>query len=267
MAMVPQERWVETDAGRIFVKQWEISESPTSTPIILLHDSLGCVQLWRDFPLQLAETLNRSVVAYDRLGFGKSDPHAGPIKLDFIEQEARGSFRAVVQQLALSEFVVFGHSVGGGMAICCGAEYPATCRGVIAESAQVFVEELTLQGIRNAEQSFAAPAQLERLRRYHGDKAEWVLDAWTSTWLSPAFESWTLDTELRHLRCPLLAIHGSKDDFGSAAHLERIGTRTKDATIEMMTDAGHTPHRENAGAVINSVRDWLCRTSPLSQPK
>src|SRR5690606_22709508 len=135
--------------------------------IVMQHDSLGCVALWRDFPERLAIATGRAVVAYDRLGFGQSDPYPGQLEPDFVTQEAHGGFQAVRNALDIGSFIAFGHSVGGGMSIACAAAHPAACAALITESAQAYVEAHTLAGIRQAKAAFAEPGQLQRLEKYH----------------------------------------------------------------------------------------------------
>ncbi|MEG1456634.1 MAG: alpha/beta fold hydrolase, partial [Comamonas sp.] len=125
---------------------------------MLLHDSLGCTALWRDFPDALARLTGHPVISYDRLGFGLSDAHPGVLGVDFVATEAQDSFGALLDALAIDRFMVFGHSVGGGMAVSIAAAYGMRCQAVITESAQSFVEPLTLDGIRAARDSFAAKA-------------------------------------------------------------------------------------------------------------
>ncbi|WP_240635134.1 alpha/beta fold hydrolase [Lysobacter enzymogenes] len=175
---------------------------------MLLHDSLGCVELWRDVPARLAAASGREVVAYDRLGFGRSDPHPGALGAGFVVEEAAGGLRAVCDALRLERFVVFGHSVGGGMAVAAAALHRQRCTGLISESAQAFVEDRTRAGILAAREAFAQPQQMQRLRKYHGDKAPWVLGAWIDTWLSDAFAGWNLDAQLAQVICPTLVVHG-----------------------------------------------------------
>ena len=169
--------------GRLFARVWgESRMAKALPPIVLIHDSLGSVELWRDFPSRLATATGHPVVAYDRLGFGRSDPHPGVLETPgFIRAEARVSLPALRSGLAIDRMILFGHSVGGAMAIVAATEIAATAVAVITESAQVFAEERTLASIRTAKSAFAAPDQLERLARYHGTKASWVRDAWTET--------------------------------------------------------------------------------------
>lgn len=253
------EHAIPTPRGTLHAMQWSPQmDTGTRLPIVLLHDSLGCVALWRDFPSQLALTSGRRVVAYDRLGFGLSDPHPGLLQPDFIHDEARGDFQHVREALGIGRFIVFGHSVGGGMAAGCAAAWIDDCVALVTESAQAFVEDRTLQGIRAARGTFAQPGQVERLAKYHGDKAAWVLAAWIETWLAPTFASWTLDDDLRRVQCPSLVLHGEHDEFGSAAHPQRIAALTGGpSTLHLLRDRGHVPHRERPDDVLDSLRRWL----------
>ena len=249
--------FIDAPGGKRFGCVWG-DVSAASTPIILLHDSLGSVELWRDFPGRLAEVTGRAVVAYDRLGFGRSDPYPGALDTDFIREEARSSLPALQARLGIGRMILFGHSVGGGMSVCAGAALPDSIVAVIAESAQAFVEDLTLAGIREAENGFEAPGQMDRLARYHGDKARWVLQAWTGTWLSPHFADWTLDGELRRLGCPVLAMHGDRDEYGSRRHPERIGSLPPGGgEVVIFEDCGHVPHREKPELVLQAVTRFV----------
>lgn len=254
-----RDTWVETPLGRLFVRAWhDQADEVSKPPIVLFHDSLGCVELWRAFPEQLARASGRNVIAYDRLGFGRSDPHPGRVGSDFIRNEAKTMFPQLHAQLGLGDFVAFGHSVGGAMATACAATFPAQCRALITESAQTFTEDRTLQGIRDAKVSFEQEEQVARLRRYHGDKTPWVLSAWIDTWLAPEFSNWSLDDVLQSVRCPVLAIHGDDDEFGSARHPQRIRDLSSGpATMLILPNCGHVPHREQSQVVIEAVQAIL----------
>lgn len=252
-----QQHWIETPHGQLFAQSWSPVQE-RGVPVVLLHDSLGCVALWRDFPERLAQVSGRRVIAYDRLGFGRSAAHPGQLVLNFVQDEALGDFQAVCLQLDVTRFAVMGHSVGGGMAVGCAAAWPQACEKLITESAQAFVEHRTLEGIRNAKSQFAEPGQLARLQRYHGDKAEWVLRAWTDTWLSPEFSQWNLDAQLLQVRCPLLSLHGDNDEFGSTRHPEHItALATEPVSLHVLQNCGHVPHREQADAVLTLVQGFL----------
>lgn len=256
--IVTEDLRVPTHDGRLFARRWSpTSVAPGAAPLVLLHDSLGSVELWRDFPERLARGTGRVVVAYDRLGFGRSDPHPGHLGIDFIRREADEGFLQLKDALGFGRFVVFGHSVGGGMAVGIAAAHSNDCEALITVSAQAFVEDRTVAGIEAARGVFADPMQVERLRRYHGDKAPWVLGAWIERWLAPDFAGWSLDKDLPHVICPNLVLHGEHDEYGSAAHPQRIADRSAGPSTLHIGDWGHVPHREQPQQVIQLVTDWM----------
>lgn len=232
--------------------------SATRAPIVLLHDSLGCVALWRDFPAMLTTATGRRVIAYDRLGFGRSDPFPGTLPPTFIHDEATRGLATVCAALGIERFIAFGHSVGGGMAVGCAAAFADDCVGLVTMSAQAFVEDRTLAGIRTAQTAFAHPGQVERLAKYHGDKAAWVLHAWIDTWLAPSFADWTLDADLARVRCPTLVMHGEHDEYGSVLQPQRIaGGVAGPSSLHVLDGVGHVPHREQPDAVLARVGAWM----------
>ncbi|MDQ3023316.1 MAG: alpha/beta hydrolase [bacterium] len=250
------DRVVGLPEGRLFTRVWLASVS-TLTPILLLHDSLGSAELWRDFPEALCAATGRSVIAYDRLGYGRSDAHPGLLADDHIETESE-TVALLLDQLGVDHFVAFGHSIGAEMAVACGSRLPQRCAAVIAECAQSWIEDKTLRTIAAAREQFNDPEQLEKLRRYHGDKAEWVLDAWHGTWFRPSMREWSILPELPNLRCPLLVLHGADDKFVS---LEQPRTMARSgggpSRLEIIDGCGHIPHRERMDVVLDVVSDFL----------
>jgi pimeloyl-ACP methyl ester carboxylesterase len=229
-----------------------------AAPVILLHDSLGCVEMWREFPSLLAEKLLRPVIAYDRLGFGRSSRRAQLPSIRFIEEEAEIYFPAILAGLGIRRFIAFGHSVGGAMAVIAAARLARDCEAIVTESAQAFVQDQTLQSIAEAKKSFEDPRLFERLARYHGENAGWVLRAWTDTWLSPEFASWSLEKDLPLVRCPLLAIHGVHDEFGSVRFPETLSELAGGPAEKLIIeDCGHVPHREKGSIVLDAVDRFL----------
>ncbi|WP_042628743.1 alpha/beta fold hydrolase [Burkholderia plantarii] len=279
--MTDEIRRIATPSGQLFAQRWPAAQATrgappdqpagearrlhtgpdlndAAAPIVLLHDSLGCVALWRDFPAALARATGRDVIAYDRAGFGRSAPARGPLAASFIEDEARLALPALRQAFGFSRFVALGHSVGGGMAAGFAAAEPACCEALVTIAAQAFVEDRTLDGIRAAREAFALPGQFERLRRHHGERARWVLDAWIDTWLDPAFGGWTLDATLARIRCPVLALHGEHDEYGSPRHPARIAERVPGPVrVVLLPGCAHVPHREAMPAVLEAVAAFL----------
>lgn len=250
--ITPTEFRIHGPHGLLYAQVWKGDE--TRLPLLLLHDSLGAVSLWRDFPHQLAQATGRTVVAYDRAGFGRSVVRSEPVATSFIADEAHEGIVPVMQALGLERVILLGHSVGGGMSLAAAAALGAQVAGVVTMAAQTFVEERTLQGIRDAKLAFAQDGQVERLARYHGERARWVLDAWIGTWLAPTYADWSLEQVLPQIKVPILALHGRNDEFGSERHPQMIAALGGgEARMLMMEGIGHMPHREATDQVLAEI--------------
>lgn len=226
--------------------------------LFYFHESLGSVELWHDFPAQLALATQRDVIAYDRIGFGKSSVQVHSLELNFIEQEVQDTFSFLFDALGINKFVAIGHSVGGGMAAVCAALYPFNCIALITESAQAMVEDVTLAGIRKAKVNFKNEKFFNRLAKYHVDKTPWILDAWTETWLNPAFAAWCLDRYLAQVRCPVLSIHGEQDEYATLTQPQRIVERVQGpAELCIIPECQHFPHQEKSEQVLQVIKQFL----------
>ncbi len=261
--IVTQNLWIDVQFKQnqpfqLFAKSWAPAQLKTDIPIIMFHDSLGCVDLWRDFPAQLAEVTQRQVIAYDRLGFGQSPAYPHVLAHDFVVTEAQKIFKQLLEQLNIQKFIVMGHSVGGGMAAVCAALYPEQCISLITIAAQSHVEALTLSGIREAKAMFEQAGQLDRLKKYHGEKAQWVLNSWTETWLSEAFQHWTLDEYLQKIQIPMLVIHGELDEYGSLNQPQQfVDLSPAQTQLHIMENTHHMPHKEKPEEVLAVITTFL----------
>ena len=253
------DHWIPRAQGRLFAREWPAADAGAALPpLLLLHDSLGCVEIWRDFPALLARATGRRVIAYDRAGFGRSDARGDRLSFDFVAAEAADGFPLVCRHFGIDRFAVLGHSVGGGMAVNAAARHGQRCTALVTIAALAFVEDRTLAGISAARASFAEPGALERLARYHGDKAAWVLSAWVDTWLAPEFADWSLAGVLPAVRCRALALHGELDEYGSAVHPAMIARLAGGpARMEMLAGLGHVPQRERPEETARRVADFL----------
>lgn len=233
-------------------------EPPALPPIVLLHESLGSVRQWKAFPQALADATGRTVWAYDRPGFGQSSTLQARPGLDFIEKEAREGLPHLVDQLGLKRYVVYGHSVGGPMALTHAAHCPGRVAAVISEAGQAGVTAQTLQGIREAVAYFADPINLARLEKWHGEKTAWVLDAWAGVWLDAGFAGWSLDAVLPQVTTPTLALHGQRDQYGPPAFAHTIASGVSGPVqLNLWPDCGHHPHREHTSRTLRTVADFL----------
>lgn len=256
-AVEASQRFVSVPGGEVYVRTWT-PVAPGSDPVVLLHDSLGCVAMWRQFPALLARTLGRTVIAYDRLGFGRSTARTDLPSPRFIAEEAEIFLPVITTALKVTRVIPFGHSVGGCMAIAWAGLHREVCAALVSESAQAFVEERTREGVLRAQQEFSQPGMLARLEVYHGSKAAWVLRAWIERWLSPEFAAWSLKQDLPKVRCALLAIHGDQDEYGSVRFPEMICELAGGASQKVIIpECGHVPHREKPEVVLDAVRRFL----------
>ncbi|WP_448550412.1 alpha/beta fold hydrolase [Thalassotalea fusca] len=251
---------VAISGGKLYVRQWRPEILQSHTPILLIHDSLGCIDLWQDFPERLALELGREVIAYDRLGFGRSTVRQDHISLNFIDQEAQTVFPELCAALNLTRVLLLGHSVGGGMAIAMAGSTNNSelIDAVVTISAQAFVEDRTIAGIKQAQDFFQSEGAIAKLEKYHGDKATWVLSSWINTWLSPSFRAWNLDKHLANIRCPILAIHGEEDEYGSTDFPIHIAYKAKGySQARILENTKHTPHKEKPTEVLALISSFL----------
>jgi pimeloyl-ACP methyl ester carboxylesterase len=237
------ENYITTSQGKIRLTQYA---GDTSKPtLIFLHDSFGCIELWRDFPRRLGALSHCPVLVYDRLGYGKSDPFPYATRpLDYLEREAH-LLNEIINLLALEQVLLFGHSDGGSIALLAAAHYPQKIKGLIIVGAHIFVEALTLQGIREAEKAYTQGTLKSKLETYHGAKTEALFRAWADTWNHPDYQSWNIEDQLANIHCPALIIQGEHDEFGSAAQVQRMVQGISGPATELMVPhCGHNPHKE-----------------------
>jgi pimeloyl-ACP methyl ester carboxylesterase len=225
---------------------------------VFLHDSLGCIELWRDFPERLAGAAGFDALIYDRRGYGGSSPFASaPRTVGYLEDEADVLAR-VIGRCGVERPILFGHSDGGSIALVAAARYPELVRAVVTEGAHVFVEEITLAGIRDARTALHTTSLRERLARYHGERTDAVTAAWIDTWLSPAFRDWSIEHFLPRVRCPVLVLQGAQDEYGTEAQVAAIaGGIAGPARSHLVPSVGHTPHKEAGDEVIRITAAFL----------
>lgn len=229
---------------------------PGRPVLVLLHEALGAVSLWRGFPGDLAQATGLDVFAWDRLGHGRSAPLPGPRPPDYHHREALDWLPAVLQAAGIERPLPVGHSDGATIALLHGAHHPVP--GVIAMAAHAFVEPETLAGIRAAERVYAAGELPARLARHHGEKTDALFRAWVDTWCDPGFAHWNIEAELAGLRAPLLLLQGEDDDYATPAQLTRIAAATSGpAATRLLPDCGHQPQREAPAATLEAITGFL----------
>ena len=220
--------------------------------LVLLHEGLGCVGAWRDWPAVLARATGCEVFAYSRLGYGASSPATLPRPLDFMTREAHEVLPRVLEAAGIGEPVLVGHSDGGTIALLCAAAGEVSLSGVVALAAHAFNEPRCIEGIEAAREAFRSGSLRGRLARYHGERTGDTFRGWCDVWLDPEFERWSIEEELAGMRAPLLVVQGRDDPYGTLRQVEAIAGRTKGpparpsswttaATLHTVTSRGRRP--------------------------
>lgn len=228
--------------------------SEDSLTLIFLHDSLGCIELWRDFPQLVGQATHFNMLVYDRQGYGKSSPFGNiDRENNYLEVEA-DVLNELMEKLFIKSAILFGHSDGGSIALIAAAKYPGKIKGVITEGAHIFVEDITLKGIEVAVEAYRTTNLHQKLTKYHGNKTEAVFWAWANTWLSEEFKPWTIEHFLPHIKCPMLVIQGEEDEYGSLAQVDGIISQVSgEAQKFILPSAGHTPHKEAKELILEKT--------------
>ncbi|WP_414656857.1 alpha/beta fold hydrolase [Deinococcus sp. VB343] len=249
---------LDLQGRRIAVRHWRHAASTGRAPLVFLHDSLGCIATWRDFPQKLAERSGRDALIYERLGHGGSGPFDRPRARDYLLHEARDVLPAVLTACGVERAVLFGHSDGGSIALLAAATLPEQVVGVVAEGAHIFNEDRTRAGVEQAIHDYRTTDIAQRLVKYHGDKVEALYRAWTNTWTAEWFRDWSVEHLMPQIRCPLLVIQGEDDEFGTLQQVYRtVGGASGPARALVLPECGHTPHREARKRVEEEVTAFL----------
>jgi pimeloyl-ACP methyl ester carboxylesterase len=221
--------------------------------LVFLHEALGSAALWRDFPDRVAAATGCRTLVYTRTGLGGSTPlERTPREPDYLHREALEVLPEVLARLAIERPVLIGHSDGASLALIHAGARRWEVAGVVAMAPHVFVEDVTLQGIAQAVRAWETTDLPARLARHHRDAAA-SFRGWADTWLAPAFRDWNIESCLPGIGCPVLAIQGEDDEYGSMAQLAAIARQAPDVELLALADCRHAPHRDQPAAVLEAV--------------
>lgn len=232
---------------------------PGAPAMVFLHEGLGSVSMWRDFPQRVADATGCEAVVYSRYGYGRSTPRRGEARTpSYMHEEALTALPALLDALQLERPFLFGHSDGGSIALINAGGTPRLLSGIVLMAPHVLVEEVTLAGIRAAGEAWKTTDLPTRLGRYHGDVKS-VFQSWLDIWLSPAFRNWNIEEFLPSIQCPILAIQGEDDEYGTMDQLARIAGQADDVDLVKLADCRHSPHKDQPEAVIEAVAAFVAR--------
>jgi pimeloyl-ACP methyl ester carboxylesterase len=260
--------------GKRLEYEW-LGPGPAAAPtLVFLHDGQGCVDTWRDFPAALAAATGCGALVYSRAGYGGSEALPGPWPVGFMHDEALGSLPQVVAALGVRDGFLVGHSDGASISLIYAAAAGLAgvagvggagassgwLRGMALEAPHVFVEPVCLESIAKLPALYRQSDLWRRMVRHHGANAQGCAESWVEVWLRPEFRSWSIEELLPRVRCPVLAIQGDRDPYGTLDQLRAVAAGCGGPTETLvLPGCGHTPHRQQREATLAAMSGFLRR--------
>jgi pimeloyl-ACP methyl ester carboxylesterase len=242
--------------------QW-IAPERTKTPLIVfLHEGLGSLAMWKDFPQQLCQAAGCRGLVYSRPGYGASTPRAPEEVwgLDFLHRQAHEVLPALLKALEVDITDqppwLFGHSDGASITLLYAAQFPRNIAGAIVLAPHILVEDMAVANITQARTAYLETDLRERLAKYHDDpdSAFW---GWNRIWLHPPFSAWSIESEIEAIRCPLLAVQGLDDEYGTLEQIHGLARRVPQTELLELGDCGHSPHRDQPERLIATASAFI----------
>jgi pimeloyl-ACP methyl ester carboxylesterase len=230
--------------------------------MVFLHEGLGSISLWRDWPTRLCAAAGVRGLVYSRPGYGRSTPRAADERWppSFMHHQAQVVLPALLARLGVDTHAqppwLFGHSDGGSIALIHAASFTDRVAGVVVAAPHLFVEDLSVASIAKTRETYQGTDLRARLARHHAD-VDSAFFGWNDIWLDPAFRTWNIEALLPAIRCPVLAVQGVDDEYGTMAQIDRIPRHVPHARTVALPDCGHSPHRDQPDALERAVVDFM----------
>ncbi len=232
--------------------------------LVLLHEGLGCVSMWRDFPDRLAAATGCGALVYSRQGYGRSDPVPLPRPVSYMHDEAFGALHGVLEQAGIAQAVLVGHSDGASIAaIHAGGLQDKRIRGLVLMAPHFFVEDCSIESIEAARAAYEQGDLRARLERHHGDNVDCAFRGWNGAWLNPDFREWNIEEYLPDIRAPVLVIQGEDDEYGTVAQVDAVRVKCGGETETLMLPGcGHSPQRDRPDETLEAIAGFVARLGP-----
>ncbi len=246
--------------------QWIAPERSGAPLLVFLHEGLGSVAMWKDFPDRLCAEAGVRGLVFSRPAYGQSTPRepGDTWDVDFMHRQAHEVLPAFFQALGITDAPwLLGHSDGGSIALLYAAQFPKAVRGLVLMAPHIFVEDVTITNIELAREAYLSSDLPTKLGRYHDD-ADSAFWGWNGIWLHPPFRQWNIEAEIAAIRAPVLAIQGVDDEYGTLDQIRGIARKVSGTQLLELPACGHSPHRDQPGAVIAAATEFFAQASSYS---
>jgi pimeloyl-ACP methyl ester carboxylesterase len=233
-----------------------LSLAVNAPAIVMLHEGLGSIAMWKDFPEQVARAAGCSVLVYSRYGHGKSERLSEKRSVDFMYHEAKVVLPELLRQFEIVRPVLLGHSDGASIGLIYAGTWPERVRALILEAPHVFVEDLGIRSITAIRELYESSDLPNKLARYH-DHVDKTFRGWNDIWLDPQFRDWNIEENLAAISCPTLVIQGENDEYGTLAQVQAIQRRVSAAQSLILPNCGHSPHRDQPSLTLDAISKFI----------
>ncbi len=249
---------IELGADRLEYQLISGAQTADEATLVFLHEGLGCVALWKDFPSQVAKATGCNALVYSRYGYGSSTPLRRPREPTFMHDEALIALPRLLDALGIEHPILFGHSDGASIALIHAGWGGRPVRGAVLMAPHVVIEDVCLASIAALKHTYETTDLRKKLARYHLDP-EGAFSGWCNIWLDPGFRTWDIQPFVRELACPVLAIQGFEDEYGTMEQVERIRGLSRSVDLLKLDSCGHSPHRDRPDAVLATAGSFIKR--------
>lgn len=252
-------RWRDKDLRIEY--QWVGARRSAHPVLVFLHEGLGSIALWKDFPEKFCLDHGLTGLVFSRYGYGQSTPRPLDERwpVSFMHEQAHQVLPALFSHLGIARPWLFGHSDGASIALLYASRFPEKLSGIVVVAPHIFVEDITIDNIRAAREAYLTQDLRSKLGRYHAsaDSAFW---GWNDVWLDPAFRSWNIEDDLAAITCPVLAIQGADDEYGTLEQIYGMQRKIPDTHIVVLPQCGHSPHRDQPEALSQEAAHFITHT-------